>query len=80
MSAPINTIPFTEGQRVRREFSKIKTPLEIPNLIELQRRSYDKFLQADVPADKRANIGLQAVFKSIFPIEDFELRRIATTA
>ncbi len=64
--------PFTEGQRVRREFSKIKTPLEIPNLIELQRRSYDKFLQADVPADKRANIGLQAVFKSIFPIEDFD--------
>ena len=64
--------PFTEGQRVRREFSKIKTPLEIPNLIELQRRSYDKFLQADVPAEKRANIGLQAVFKSIFPIEDFD--------
>jgi DNA-directed RNA polymerase subunit beta len=64
--------PFTEGQRVRREFSKIKTPLEIPNLIELQRRSYDKFLQADVPADKRANIGLQAVFASIFPIEDFD--------
>jgi DNA-directed RNA polymerase subunit beta len=64
--------PFTEGQRVRREFSKIKTPLEIPNLIELQRRSYDKFLQADVPADKRANVGLQAVFKSIFPIEDFD--------
>ena len=67
-----SNIPFTEGQRVRREFSKIKTPLEIPNLIELQRRSYDKFLQADVPADKRANIGLQAVFKSIFPIEDFD--------
>ena len=67
-----NNAPFTEGQRVRREFSKIKTPLEIPNLIELQRRSYDKFLQADVPADKRANIGLQAVFKSIFPIEDFD--------
>jgi len=72
MSTILNSIPFTEGQRVRREFSKIKTPLEIPNLIELQRRSYDKFLQADVPADKRANIGLQAVFKSIFPIEDFD--------
>jgi DNA-directed RNA polymerase subunit beta len=64
--------PFTEGQRVRREFSKIKTPLEIPNLIELQRRSYDLFLQADVPADRRLNTGLQAVFKSIFPIEDFD--------
>jgi DNA-directed RNA polymerase subunit beta len=64
--------PFTEGQRVRREFSKIKTPIEIPNLIDLQRRSYDKFLQADVPPEKRANVGLQAVFKSIFPIEDFD--------
>ena len=72
MSTLLSSVPFTEGQRVRREFSKIKTPLEIPNLIELQRRSYDKFLQADVPADKRANIGLQAVFKSIFPIEDFD--------
>lgn len=64
--------PFTEGHRVRREFSKIKNPLEIPNLIELQRRSYEKFLQADVPADKRTNTGLQSVFKSIFPIEDFD--------
>ncbi len=72
MSKLPSTAPFTEGTRVRREFSKIKTPLEIPNLIELQRRSYDKFLQADVPADRRANIGLQAVFKSIFPIEDFD--------
>ncbi len=64
--------PFTEGQRVRREFSKVKTPLDIPNLIELQKRSYDKFLQADVPPEKRTNIGLQAVFKSIFPIHDFD--------
>ena len=72
MSTLLSSVPFTEGQRVRREFSKIKTPLDIPNLIELQRRSYDKFLQADVPPNKRANNGLQAVFKSIFPIEDFD--------
>jgi DNA-directed RNA polymerase subunit beta len=45
--------------------------VEIPNLIELQRKSYEKFLQADVPTNKRDNSGLQAVFKSVFPIEDF---------
>ncbi len=62
---------FSENRRIRKEFSKIATPVEIPNLIELQRKSYEKFLQADVPLPKRDNSGLQAVFKSVFPIEDF---------
>jgi DNA-directed RNA polymerase subunit beta len=62
---------FSENRRIRKEFSRIATPVEIPNLIDLQRKSYEKFLQADVPAHKRENIGLQAVFKSVFPIEDF---------
>ena len=62
---------FSENRRIRKEFSRIATPVEIPNLIDLQRRSYEKFLQADVPAHKREEIGLQAVFKSVFPIEDF---------
>jgi DNA-directed RNA polymerase subunit beta len=62
---------FSENRRIRKEFSRISTPVEIPNLIDLQRNSYDKFLQADVPAHKREMIGLQAVFKSVFPIEDF---------
>jgi len=43
----------------------------MPNLIEMQRQSYSDFLQKDVPPDKRENIGLQAVFKSVFPIRDF---------
>jgi len=62
---------FSENHRVRKDFSKITSPVEIPNLIELQRKSYEKFLQADVSPGKRENSGLQAVFKSVFPIEDF---------
>ncbi len=62
---------FSENRRIRKEFSRIATPVEIPNLIELQRKSYEKFLQAEVPPQKRDSSGLQAVFKSVFPIEDF---------
>ena len=62
---------FSENRRVRKDFSKITSPVEIPNLIELQRKSYEKFLQAEVQPSKRDNSGLQAVFKSVFPIEDF---------
>ncbi|ANM28581.1 DNA-directed RNA polymerase subunit beta [Acidobacteria bacterium Mor1] len=55
----------------RFEFSKIQTAIPIPNLIEVQKRSYERFLQMyTAPAD-REQAGLQAVFKSIFPIQDF---------
>src|SRR3954467_13000786 len=63
---------FAENRRIRKDFSKISTPVEIPNLIELQRKSYDKFLQADIAPPKRTSTGLQAVFKWVFPIEDFD--------
>src|SRR6478735_3842147 len=62
---------FSENHRIRKDFSKIASPVEIPNLIELQRKSYEKFLQAESSPDKRETVGLQAVFKSVFPIEDF---------
>src|ERR1700739_3726700 len=62
---------FSENRRMRKDFSKISSPVEIPNLIELQRKSYEKFLQADQQPNKRDDSGLQAVFKSVFPIEDF---------
>ena len=58
-------------RRVRKNFGKIETVAEMPNLIDVQISSYKQFLQADVPADKREDIGLQAVFKSVFPIHDF---------
>src|SRR4051812_18125934 len=57
--------------RVRRSFTKIQKVIDIPNLINIQKQSYEKFLQADVPPEKREDLGLQAVFKSVFPIRDF---------
>jgi DNA-directed RNA polymerase subunit beta len=56
---------------LRKDFSKIKKVVDLPNLIEIQRRSYDKYLQADVAPDLREDTGLQGVFKSVFPIRDF---------
>ena len=56
----------------RVNFSKIKTAIPIPNLIEVQKRSYERFLQMrTAPADRDGKAGLQGVFKSIFPIKDF---------
>ncbi len=57
--------------RERVDFSKIKTSVPIPNLIEVQKRSYERFLQMDLLPDERDDIGLQSVFRSVFPITDF---------
>jgi DNA-directed RNA polymerase subunit beta len=53
------------------DFAKIHTSIPIPNLIEVQRKSYHRFLQMDVPPSEREDVGLQAVFNSVFPINDF---------
>src|SRR5271157_3577222 len=55
----------------RVDFSKIKTSIPIPNLIEVQRMSYERFLQMDLLPNEREDIGLQTVFNSVFPISDF---------
>ena len=57
--------------RVRKSFAKLNKVIDIPNLIDIQKRSYDKFLQTDIPTEQREDIGLQGVFKSVFPIKDF---------
>ena len=57
--------------RTRKNFSRIPVILEIPDLIEIQKRSYGHFLQFAVASDKRKDMGLQAAFKSVFPISDF---------
>ncbi|MFB3062524.1 MAG: hypothetical protein ACE10C_14260, partial [Candidatus Binatia bacterium] len=57
--------------RFRRNFGKIKKIIELPYLIEIQKNSFNLFVQKDVPPDQRQNIGLQGVFKSVFPIKDF---------
>ena len=57
--------------RVRQSFGKISRIIDIPNLIDIQMKSYEKFLQAYVPPGERQDHGLQGVFRSVFPIRDF---------
>jgi DNA-directed RNA polymerase subunit beta len=57
--------------RKRLDFGKVPQFLEVPNLIEIQKRSYEKFVQKDTPKEKREDAGLQAAFLSVFPISDY---------
>ena len=65
------SLSFTGRKRVRRHFGRIPEVATMPNLIEVQKNSYDGFLQMNVPADERSDSGLQGVFKSVYPIKDF---------
>ncbi|MEM8987505.1 MAG: DNA-directed RNA polymerase subunit beta [Pseudomonadota bacterium] len=62
---------FTGKKRIRKSFGRIGDASSMPNLIEVQKNSYEQFLQRDVPAAERRPDGLEAVFKSVFPITDF---------
>jgi len=57
--------------RIRKNLGRISRVIEVPNLIDIQKSSYDKFLQATVLPSERVEVGLQAVFRSVFPIKDF---------
>ncbi|MGC8762767.1 MAG: DNA-directed RNA polymerase subunit beta [Acidobacteriota bacterium] len=59
------------GKRKRLEFSRIHTTIPIPNLLDLQRESYRRFLQMDLLPEERENVGLEEAFRSVFPIKDF---------
>lgn len=61
-------------RKFRKNFGRIKRILDIPNLIDIQVKSYEKFLQRDTEPGKRGNYGLQGAFKSVFPISDFSSR------
>ncbi|MBI1824010.1 MAG: DNA-directed RNA polymerase subunit beta, partial [Nitrospirae bacterium] len=61
----------TDTLRTRKDFAKIGTKIEIPNLIEIQKRSYDHFLQLAVSPEQREDFGLQSAFTSVFPITDY---------
>jgi DNA-directed RNA polymerase subunit beta len=56
---------------LRKHFQEIKRIIDIPNLIDIQKNSYQRFLQAELPPSARQVIGLEAVFRSVFPIKDF---------
>ncbi len=62
---------FTGKKRIRKSFGRIPELAQMPNLIDVQRASYEAFLQMATPHDSRTNTGLQEVFKSVFPIDDF---------
>ena len=59
---------FTEKKRIRKDFGRLAEPLEFPNLLAIQTESYNKFLQDDVPQAERVDVGLEAAFNSVFPI------------
>jgi len=62
---------FTSRKRVRKDFGSIREVSQMPNLIEVQRHSYDKFFKAGAAEDDRLKSGLERVLKSVFPIQDF---------
>ena len=61
-------------KKIRKSFGKIPLVTSLPNLVEVQKRSFDNFLQLKIDPDKRENSGLHAIFKSVFPINDYTER------
>ena len=62
---------YNGRKRIRKQFGSMGEVAEMPNLIEVQKSSYDQFLMVDEPEGGRPDEGLQAVFRSVFPIRDF---------
>ena len=69
-------LSFTGKKRIRKSFGRIPEALEMPNLIEVQKHSYEHFLLKDMRTGERPDEGLQAVFKSVFPVKDFSERAV----
>ena len=56
---------------IRKDFARIKKIMDMPNLLDVQKKSYEKFLQRYITSEKRGGFGLHGVFKNVFPIKDF---------
>ena len=67
---------FTGRKRIRKSFGRIPEAIQMPNLIEVQRSSYEQFLQRETRSGERRDEGIEAVFKSVFPIKDFNERAV----
>ncbi|MBH02608.1 MAG: hypothetical protein CMP08_00515, partial [Xanthomonadales bacterium] len=65
------TYSFTEKKRIRKDFGKQTSALDVPNLLSIQLETYNVFLQNNIDPEKRKNVGLEAAFKTLFPIESF---------
>ncbi len=78
LAAPLTDLSksFTGRKRIRKSFGRIPEAVQMPNLIEVQRSSYEQFLKRDVRPADRGDEGLEAVFKSVFPIKDFNDRSL----
>ena len=71
-----NVSTLDSRKRVRRSFGQLSEVVKMPNLIEVQRSSYDQFLQMTTSASQRTDTGLQEAFTSVFPINDFSGRAV----
>ncbi len=67
---------FTGKKRIRKSFGRIPEAVQMPNLIEVQRSSYEQFLQREARSGPRRDEGIEAVFRSVFPIKDFNERAV----
>ena len=78
IAAPVADLnkSFTGRKRIRKSFGRIPEAVQMPNLIEVQRSSYEQFLKRDMRPQDRGDEGLEAVFKSVFPIKDFNERSL----
>ena len=70
------SLGYINTKKIRKSFGKIPAIASLPNLIEVQKRSFDNFLQLKVDPEKREDFGLHAVFKSVFPINDYTERAL----
>ena len=68
------SLDYINVKKIRKSFGKIPLVTSLPNLVEVQKRSFDSFLQLNIDSDKRDNIGLHSIFKSVFPIHDYAER------
>ena len=70
------SLSFTGKKRIRKSFGRIPEVVRMPNLIEVQKSSYNQFLQKDVAKEDRGDKGLNGVFRSVFPVRDFSDRAV----
>ena len=68
------SLDHINSKKIRKSFGKIPLVTSLPNLVEVQKRSFDNFLQLRTDPDKRENVGLQSIFKSVFPLHDYAER------
>ena len=68
------SLDYINQKKIRKSFGKIPLVTSLPNLVEVQKRSFDNFLQLRVEPEKKEDIGLHAIFKSVFPINDYTER------